>query len=131
MKVATVEGRQRLVDPDTEARMQARLWEYMQAYLKKGAVAFAVPNGGKRLAREAVSFKRQGVVAGIPDMQIVFGGMVYFLELKIPGGRVSEDQAMQLSRLQMAGARVAVVHGFDQAVAQLRQWALLRPGVYS
>jgi hypothetical protein len=53
-------------------------------------------------------------------------GRAYFLELKAPGGRLSETQEGVLVALREAGAIATHCHGIDQALQILERWQVLR-----
>ena len=84
------------------------------------------PNGGWRSKAEAAIMKGLGVLPGIPDVIAIKGGRVYALELKTPGGRLTEQQEQVLIALREAGATAAHAHGLDQALRLLEAWGLLR-----
>jgi hypothetical protein len=76
--------------------------------------ACAIPNGGRRGAREAALMKAEGVVAGAPDWVLLVGrggqtGLA--LEFKSPTGtgRVSEAQEIFHTRLADHGWRVEII----------------------
>jgi hypothetical protein len=85
------------------------------------------PAGGWRSPIEAAIFKSLGVVAGVPDILIVYCGQLYGLELKAEAGRLTGIQSDTQAAMQRAGAIVATAHGVDAALAQLVAWGLLRP----
>jgi hypothetical protein len=106
---------------------------------------FAIPNGGKRNAREAARLKRMGVRAGIPDYflhvmrhseencsiwQTPCGGM--WLELKAqradgynPGP--TDLQLEQLTRLKLCGYHSIVAHGWIEAAVRICEYLGLDP----
>src|SRR5690348_1860369 len=51
-----------------------------------------IPNGSSRNKVEAVQLKASGVVAGWPDLMLVWKGRVHAFELKLPHGTVSPEQ---------------------------------------
>lgn len=56
---------------------------------------FAVPNGGTRNKIEAANLKAQGVKSGVPDicLPVPRGGCHgLWIELKVPGGKLSDTQ---------------------------------------
>ena len=63
---------------------------------------------------------------GWPDLLLVKAGRLYGLELKAAGGRGSAAQAGAHAALARAGATVAVAHGLDAAIAQLKTWGMVR-----
>ena len=95
--------------------------------LHADAVAFAIPNGGKRHAKVAADIKAEGGTAGVPDICIIYQRQAYFLEMKVLKGRVSPAQRVMMDRLRGAGAICEVANGLEQAIAQLEKWGLLRP----
>lgn len=82
-------------------------------------LVFAIPNGGKRDAREAARLKHEGVVAGVPDLMVALTKPPYsglFIELKrTDGGRVSEAQKLIHDKLRKAGYLVVVAYGVEDA----------------
>jgi hypothetical protein len=82
---------------------------------------FAVPNGGTRGRVEAIRLKESGVVAGHPDL-IVYGreGLVVLLEVKAPGGDLSDAQRVVIPDLQSRGFPVFIVDTVEEAVEALR-----------
>lgn len=86
------------------------------------AIVASCPNGGTRGRIEAVRLKEAGVVAGHPDL-IAYGreGRVALLEIKAPGGSLSEAQRRLLPDLQARGFPVFVVDTVEDAVEALRE----------
>ena len=88
---------------------------------------FAIPNGSLRHKVVAQKLRAEGVKAGVPDLclPVARGGYhALFLELKIPGGRLSRAQAEWLRALRRAGNYSQVVFGQDQARQVLIQHVL-------
>ena len=102
------------------------VFAHLAARPAAGVFAFHCPNGGWCSPVEAAIFKSLGVRAGVPDVLAVKAGQLYGLELKAPGGRLSEAQRDTIAALEAAGAHVAVAAGLDSALAQLEAWGLLR-----
>ena len=96
---------------------------------------FAIPNGGKRDAREAARFKAQGVKAGVPDLFLCIGTRDYhglFVELKRPKcgtqqkGRLSANQKEMIARLEAQHYFCSVSYSVDEVVAKFK-WYLALP----
>jgi hypothetical protein len=93
-------------------------------------MAFAIPNGGKRHAREASRLKGLGVRAGIPDIAVVFRGRAAFIELKAARGVMSPEQRAMTRKLIYCGAAVCVCRSVAAVEAALLEACIpLRAGV--
>jgi hypothetical protein len=109
-----------------EAAIQRAVFAHLRARSAPGVFAFHPANGGYRKPIEAKILQGLGVTSGVPDVIAIKDGRTYALELKAEGGKLTEAQEHVLIKLCEAGADVAVVHGIDQALAQLEGWGLLR-----
>jgi hypothetical protein len=85
-------------------------------------------NGGihEEFSQQRKKNKSQGVLAGIPDINIMHACKFYALELKADDGALSEAQAETIGRLAAAGAVVGVTYGQDEAIRWLGRHGLLR-----
>jgi len=98
--------------------------------LKRSGICFAaVPNGGKRDRREAISLRSSGVQRGVPDLLIfdpppaLPGKVGTALEMKREGGRMSnvtKEQVVWLDRLEARGWVSLVGFGADDATHKLQ-----------
>ena len=78
----------------------------------------ASANGMKRHIGTAVKLKRSGVRAGFPDIFLGVAKKGYhglFIELKVKGGRVSDNQAKWIDNLTEQGYFVMVCYGWEAA----------------
>ena len=79
----------------------------------------AIPNGGYRNKAEAARMKREGVMAGAPDLFVALvrrdkPGL--FIEMKrVKGGSVSKAQKAVHATLRKEGYQVEVCRGADAA----------------
>jgi hypothetical protein len=108
-----------------EDAIQRVIVAHYRARAAPGVFMFAVPNGGYRRPVEAAILRGTGVVAGVPDTDWIKDGQTYGLELKAPGGRLSESQRTTLAAMEAAGAKVCVAVGLDRALEALGGWGLL------
>lgn len=79
---------------------------------------FAIPNGGLRDKRTATRLKAEGVKSGVPDIFLPVARKEcwgLFIELKKPGGRVSEEQYEWIYELRKQGYGAAVCVGWEAA----------------
>lgn len=88
------------------------------------ALFFHIPNGGKRFLREAARLKAMGVMPGCPDIALLDGGQIFFIELKSAKGSVTEAQRECHKALGRAGSPVAVVRTPEELLATLKGWGI-------
>lgn len=88
------------------------------------AIVFHVPNGGFRTRAEAGRFKSLGVLAGVPDLIIMWPGVVAALELKTPANRPTAEQAEFGRRMTGMGHHWGWASSVDDALALLRVWGI-------
>src|SRR5262249_7994488 len=81
-------------------------------------------NGGYRKPIEAAIFKSLGERAGASDLLLWHAGKFFALELKTPGGRVTEAQRDFLADMENAGVSPALLRG--STLRRLEMWGLLR-----
>ena len=91
-----------------------------------GCTWWHTPNGGRRDPVAGAIFKSLGVRAGVADLVFLHEGQFFALELKAPGGRLTESQAAFLDDVEAAGGIVACAEGLDAALRKLERWGLLR-----
>jgi len=116
-----------------ESDLQRALVTWCRMRNDGAELIFAIPNGGKRDAKEAMSLKHQGVTAGVPDMFLPvmrggYGGL--FIELKNPNGkgRTSKEQDKMMESLLLDGYAVCVSHNFDECKELVLDYLNLRHG---
>lgn len=79
---------------------------------------YAIPNGGMRHRVVAAKLKAEGVKAGVPDvcLPVPRGGYHgLYIEMKKPGGKVSNSQKQWINWLQADGHLAVVCFGFEEA----------------
>lgn len=78
----------------------------------------AIPNGGKRDAREGARLKAEGVKAGVSDLLLPIrrGGYAgLWLELKAPGEKPTATQVTWLDRMETGGYFATWVDSWEKA----------------
>lgn len=80
---------------------------------------FAVPNGGKRNAKEAARFKKQGVTPGVSDTIFLkpigkYHGLC--VELKIGNGKQSEEQIKFQCDVEAEGYKYFIAKTLEQFI---------------
>lgn len=126
--VATPAQSDALKDPArlSEAAIQRAVLSHLAHRRLPNLVYFAVPNGGWRSKTEGAILNGLGVVAGIPDIILIYNTRTYGLELKSETGQRSPAQILAQSQLLKAGAVVATAYGLNHAIAILKAWGMVR-----
>ena len=99
----------------SEDDLQIACMSYMRL-VHTDLLAFHVPNGGNRSAREGAKFKRMGVLSGVPDILIMqpsgeYNGLA--IELKIGKNKPSDNQIEVMNKLMACGWYVTIVRDLD------------------
>jgi len=118
---SSVIGRQIARRRHDEDDLQHAVITFLRWALPHDAMAWAIPNGGKRSPREAARMKGLGVVSGIPDIGICFRGRCIFLELKSARGVMSEAQKAMHKKLIYCGADVMLIRSLEDCEKALRE----------
>ena len=107
-----------------KAQPEAAIQRAIIARLKlSGIVCHHSPNAGKRSVIGGKRIKADGMITGWPDLTVVGPeGLVGFLEVKAPGGKLSEAQKEIARMLTDMGHTWAVVMSQDAAVEILKHW---------
>jgi len=110
--------------PKRKAQPEAVIQRAIIARLKlSGIVCHHSPNAAKRTVIGGRRIKQDGMITGWPDLTVVGPeGLVGFLEVKAPGGKLSPAQAEIGMMLMRMGQIWAEVRSQDEAVAVLQQW---------
>lgn len=111
----------RVLRLDDEGDNQEMLFQWVR--LQQGrypelGLLYHVPNGGKRDKLTAVTLKRQGVRAGIPDLVLPVaraGFHSLYIELKVGKNKTSKDQDRILESLEQQGNYTAICYGWEPA----------------
>lgn len=109
-----------------EQAMQRAVFQHLKMRAAPMVFAFHVPNGGYRKPKEAAIMKGLGVVAGVPDVMVIYRGSIYALELKAEGRRPTAKQLEAVDNIRNAGGFAVVAEGLDRALKCLETWGILR-----
>ena len=116
----------------TEDDLHVEAVKLLVAILPQEAVVHHSPNEGKRGWKAQAKLKRLKTVAGWPDIEIVYCGRVYFLELKLEkyrnhkNGGLTENQADCHAKLRRAGCQVATCYTVDEVEGTVKAWMPVR-----
>ena len=78
-----------------------------------GTLIMAIPNGGKRDIVTAKKLQMEGVTPGVPDLFVPAWSL--WIEMKKPGGRLSEAQKNMIEYLEGIGHTVIIGFGAREA----------------
>lgn len=99
---------------ESEDRLQQKMhiW-FWNEYPKLRGLLFAVPNGGARSAREGRLFKETGVIRGVSDMILIYGGTCYCFENKTVVGVQSEYQEAWEKSVSAQGVQYFIIRDVE------------------
>lgn len=116
-----------------EEQEQTKIFSWINANKKKYpelALAHASLNGVKLNPGAAIKAKKQGMVAGVPDLFLPIPtqtkhGDCYglFIELKrIKGSKVSSEQKIFMAALEYQGYKCSVCYGANEAIETIKNY---------
>lgn len=76
-----------------------------------------IPNGGSRNVIEAINLKKQGVLAGVADLQLAIPNKQYhslFIEMKFAKNKQQPSQIEFQKAVEKQGYKYALVYSFDE-----------------
>ena len=107
---------------ESKLQIEAVKWFRMQ-YPK--LTIFSVPNGGKRNALTATILKREGALAGVADLFLMYPSKTYhglFIEMKIGKGVQSEAQKEFEKQCKLFGYKYELCYTFDDFVRIIQSY---------
>ena len=125
----------------SEYELHVSILSYLRIALPEGSAIHHSPNEGAHKIAYRMKQKRQGVIAGWPDLEIFVPPAAWtsetvpwcpiFLEIKTPKGRVSENQKAAHKLLTSCGCAVAVVRSIEETAQAVGSLVLLREKNYA
>jgi hypothetical protein len=104
----------------SEAKLQQQIYQwfhnnYCLKDMENRGILFAIPNGGTRNIREAMTLKATGTLKGASDLVVIFpNGKLCFVELKVEKGIQSPEQKDFEQRVTKAGYEYHLIRSFEQ-----------------
>lgn len=109
--------------PESEEGRQAAFVKFVRRHAR-GVDVYANVNAAKRTKWAANKAKREGMLAGAPDLTVYWPGGVAWVEFKNGSAGVdtksNAEQVSFLNRLHRAGQHVAVFRTAERAIEWLR-----------
>jgi len=104
----------------TESKLQQNCITWFRyAYPEHKLFLWSVPNGGRRDARTGAMMKKEGALAGVPDLVLCDPDartLPMFIELKLPKGKQSKSQKEFEQAYTEAGYLYVVIRSLDEFV---------------
>lgn len=117
------------IDP-TEHAIHMSIVDLLPYILPAGAIFHHSPNEvdakGADIARAIAKAKKLGMVGGWPDIEIIWRGGFYALEVKTRKSSQSDDQAACQQMIEGAGGKYAVIRSSQAAEQQLAAWGVTK-----
>lgn len=93
--------------------------KYCLKHHKPRHIIFAVPNGGKRDAREAKKLNNTGLLKGTSDLVIDTGKLIVYCEVKTPTGVQSTDQKVFQERVESNGRIYIMPRSLEEFITMI------------
>lgn len=111
----------------TERQEQRAVLDWLRMVLPAGAIVFHVANEeASGSAARGRALLGDGVLPGCPDLCVLWEGRAYWIEMKRKGKRAALRRAQEEAHrlITLAGCRVGVAEGPEDADALLREWGV-------
>lgn len=105
-----------------ETGLQLAVAQFLDMTLPEDAVWHHSPNEGARNPAFAALLKRKGTRAGWPDIEIIYSGGIFAIELKNKNEPLLPSQEKLHPRLTIAGARLAICRSVVDVQNALDTW---------
>ena len=133
--VAHTNAQHRAKRVDHEGPIHRAILAMLDLRLPDDAVVHHSPNEvdmqGPKVAKAIAKARVLGTVKGWPDIEIIWRGRAYFIEVKAPKGTVQDSQARCHAILAVAGCPVIIARSADEAEAALRDLGVIPIAVHA
>jgi hypothetical protein len=113
----------------SESEIQIQIVELLKTVLKGDVLWTFFPageaGGGRGGKVRGARLKRMGLHPGWPDLQFLYKGRYFGMEVKTKTGRLSQSQRRMHSLLEEQGVSVAVVRSINDVLERCNEWKLL------
>ena len=106
-----------------ELALHVAVSRFLRLVLPVEATYTTFPLGGGGFGH-GQRLKAMGTRAGWPDLQVLYSGRAFLIELKSQNGRLSEEQVQTHRRIVSAGCPVVVARTLEEVEAALRVWGV-------
>ena len=98
----------------TEEQLQVKCFQWHWNTFPRERRMLWHNNNNAASLRDGAKNKARGVVAGVADFTLVTDGGVVFIELKLPGGKKSDEQKDFTSKAVTRGAGCFTIYSFEE-----------------
>lgn len=109
---------------ESKTQIECVKWFKLQ-YPKLAPLLFAVPNGGKRNAREANIMKQEGVTKGVADLLLLIPNKQHHalcIEMKTKTNKQTQNQIEWQNIVQQHGYKYIVCNSFDNFYKEIKNY---------
>ena len=122
--------RYRKLSPPPEFNLHVMVADTLGRWVNPDWQYTHIASGEFRTEATARRLKRMGVKPGWPDFILLSpAGVPYFMELKRPGGKLSEHQAVFSQWCVAHGVAFAICDTYEGVLKQLKGWNVVRSGI--
>ena len=98
-----------------ELVLQQHVYKFFHnTYPELRGTLWRVENERRRTKYEQMIAKSTGLVAGVADLNMLYGGQFYAIELKVEGGRQSQSQKQWQRVITEQGGIYKVIRSLDE-----------------
>lgn len=109
----------------SETAFQKTVVEHLRHALHPDVAWHHSPNEGRHKVQYRVKQKAMGMCPGWPDLEFMFKGQAFFIELKLPGETLSENQIVCHRMLADSRCPVVTCFSLDEVIGRLKAWDLI------
>jgi hypothetical protein len=117
----------------TESQIQRQIVSMLSGIARENQfMFFSIPNENlaskqdrKSAAIRMNKLKGMGLVPGASDLVVVHDGKAYFLEVKTPVGKQSENQKNFMLWAEASGSPYAIVRSHMDVIRALKAWGIV------
>ena len=121
--------RNKITSRQSESELQIQIVELLKTVLKGDVLWTFFPageaGGGRGGRVRGARLKRMGLQPGWPDLQFIYKGKYFGMEVKTKAGRLSQSQRRMHFLLEEQGVSVAIVRSINDVLERCNEWKLL------
>jgi hypothetical protein len=108
-----------------ERQIHLGICKLLELNARPGIVWFHPENERRCTPRQGAYRKLMGVRSGVPDLIFITPWGACFLEIKRPGGKLTELQKCFRGRVEVMGCSYGIETSTDEAAAILKGWNII------